>query len=245
MIGLSLIAKLKEALANVLASVELNETKTDTFKDEVVANAGGVVPMFLWEYHTRMDAYRHKLKVSDAFIAEGIPYGLSGSSWINLITQTQLSQVEIKHITTLREEQEAATAALAPLIENVWLVGRGIQHHPSINIQPVDQGIFFGIDRMGYFLTDGEITRGIRFDEPYYVSYTTNFAGGDVGFITSYNFQKDHTVLDRNSTIINTGVHRTTYISSFIDEFCKVLYAPPYCYLVFEDRTVKYHVDNA
>lgn len=232
MIGLSLIAKLKEALANVLASVELNETKTDTFKDEVVANAGGVVPMFLWEYHTRMDAYRHKLKVSDAFIAEGIPYGLSGSSWINLITQTQLSQVEIKHITTLREEQEAATAALAPLIENVWLVGRGIQHHPSINIQPVDQGIFFGIDRMGYFLTDGEITRGIRFDEPYYVSYSAIFAFDRSRY---YRRQTDHFIVDRNSTANG----------AFSIEFCKVLYAPPYCYLVFEDRTVKYHVDNA
>jgi hypothetical protein len=203
-IDIAFIPQLKTAIQNVIDSFTLHVTSSEAFKDEVIANAGGVVPMFLWEYHTRMDAFRHKINIFDAFLYEGVPYGyaqnVTGS--INLLTQTQ--------------------SAITGTSEDIGLIKEVLTTQldaNNTNFQTFDDTLFIGIRNMAYFIKDGVVVRGIKFDEPYYQTYTE---------------QEDISKAIRDTTNPTTA---------YWNPLCKTFYSAPYCYVVYRDRTVKYHVD--
>lgn len=220
MIDIAFIPQLKTAIQNVIDSFTLHVTSSEAFKDEVIANAGGVVPMFLWEYHTRMDAFRHKINIFDAFLYEGVPYGyaqnVTGS--INLLTQTQstITGTSEDYFTDTVPRGTTSTVNIG-LLKEVFVAQPEIR---NANFQTFGDTLFVGIRNMAYFLEDGVVVRGIKFDEPYFPSYA------EIGEAPYDKAERD-----------------TTAPMLFKTSFCKTFYSAPYCYVVYRDRTVKYHVD--
>ena len=230
MIDIAFIPQLKTAIQNVIDSFTLHVTSSEAFKDEVIANAGGVVPMFLWEYHTRMDAFRHKINIFDAFLYEGVPYGyaqnVTGS--INLLTQTQSTITGTSEDYFTDTVPRGTTSTL-----NIGLLKEVFIAQPEMgnaNFQTFGDTLFVGIRNMAYFIKDGVLVRGIKFDEPYFPSYTEigTITGAGTAIATTEKAQRDTTAY---------------FPSVYSTSFCKTFYSAPYCYVVYRDRTVKYHVD--
>ena len=226
MIDIAFIPQLKTAIQNVLDSFTLHVTATEEFKDEVIANAGGVLPMFTWEYHTRMDAVRHKVSISSPFLYGGLLYGYGvGAGLIELLSQTQVTNA-----TTIINAYNLSIADIETSLSGISLyegISLSSLNAESVNIQKTDDVTFVGLRNMGYFFSSGEIVRAIKFDEPYYQTYFEHY-------YTEYGVEEWKKVARET---IDLPYKWWTSLS-------KVFYVAPYCYVVYRDRTVKYHVDN-
>jgi hypothetical protein len=98
------IKGLKHAITNCLSAFTDYITEVSDYKDAVIANSGGIIPMVLWEYHTPLEAIRHGVAVSDSFLFNGVPYGFTPAGLINLITNRSvpfLGQAGFKALSTV------------------------------------------------------------------------------------------------------------------------------------------------
>ncbi len=85
------IPRLDEAIQGVLDNVEHITDYTHSFQVEVINNAGGIIPTYLWEYHTVADCIRHGSKITGQFLLGGRLYGTdSFNRLVDLLTDQQL-----------------------------------------------------------------------------------------------------------------------------------------------------------
>lgn len=90
MIEVAFIPRLRSVIADVLAGFTDYVTEVEDFQDAVIANAGGIIPMVQFEYHTGIEAFRHGTPVYDSFVFDRVPYGFTDAGLIRLIDNTPI-----------------------------------------------------------------------------------------------------------------------------------------------------------
>ena len=90
MIEVAFIPRLRSVITDVLAGFTDYVTEVEDFQDAVIANAGGIIPMVQFEYHTGIEAFRHGTPVYDSFVFDRVPYGFTDAGLIRLIDNTPI-----------------------------------------------------------------------------------------------------------------------------------------------------------
>ena len=221
MMDVAFIPYLKTVIASCLAKFGDYTDEVELYKDAVIANAGGIIPMMTFEYHTIADATRHGVSISNAFLHNNIPYSGLATGFLRL-TDNLMIPAQSPEAVPIRSSSDSSFDNITNLGNNSYLCGSFIistNHISTLAVKRLDNGWVCSFLNSLYFFDDNwETTRYMKFDEPYLPSWCENSK------VVSYN------VNTANTWGQLSGIVRT-------------LYASPYAYVVWQDRTVQYHVD--
>ena len=311
MIEVAFIPRLRSVIADVLAGFTDYVTEVEDFQDAVIANAGGIIPMVQFEYHTGIEAFRHGTPVYDSFVFDRVPYGFTDAGLIRLIDNTPipftgargftvlhtvhypydgigryqqiggiLRYMKLRTVTETTLGVITATNVLGQyqdfngilgattatqLLDYPSLITDGtlleteildtnksialgnnylftesqmirignlfvpLKMIPYTDIQYINEQWIVSIgNTLSFYDEDWTMIRYIKLDEPYYPSVV-------------FNNVDDYP----NAKPVNTDIAKRNMNAPelALTHYCKCLYASPYVYAVYRDRTVVYYVD--
>ena len=311
MIEVAFIPRLRSVIADVLAGFTDYVTEVEDFQDAVIANAGGIIPMVQFEYHTGIEAFRHGTPVYDSFVFDRVPYGFTDAGLIRLIDNTPIPFTGARGFTSLntvhypydgigRYQQiggilrymklRTVTETTLGVITATNVLGQyqdfngilgattatQLLDYPSLitdgtlleteildtnksialgnnylftesqmirignlfvplkmipytDIQYINEQWIVSIgNTLSFYDEDWTMIRYIKLDEPYYPSVV-------------FNNVDDYP----NAKPVNTDIAKRNMNAPelALTHYCKCLYASPYVYAVYRDRTVVYYVD--
>ena len=311
MIEVAFIPRLRSVIADVLAGFTDYVTEVEDFQDAVIANAGGIIPMVQFEYHTGIEAFRHGTPVYDSFVFDRVPYGFTDAGLIRLIDNTPipftgargftslytvhypydgigryqqiggtLRFMQLRTVTTTTLGVITATNVLGQyqdfngilgattatqLLDYPSLITDGtlleteildtnksialgnnylftdsqmirvgnlfvpLKMFPYMDVQYINEQWIVSIgNTLSFYDEDWTMIRYIKLDEPYYPSVV-------------FNNVDDYP----NAKPVNTDIAKRNMNAPGlpVTHYCKCLYASPYVYAVYRDRTVVYYVD--